>query len=225
MNATLKAAVHLGNEHDVNLRFVKKYLRKTTGQLFRETEKLISDLRWLSTNLLHSRAHQYVTAKVYVFSDSVLCLGKMGHNPVEFWKKQIKWYSETDYFSELNRIDGKPMEFEWKIFPGFTTKGILNEILKMMNELQCEPENFKRRIIFIAMFNDIVWDAKGNEEFCENNSKRVEEYARRFSLGHWSSYNSKPNGCWDRTGENNAIISNDLVTQYFVVPVLWREDN
>ena len=90
MNATLKAAIHLGNDHDVNLRHVKNSFRRSTGPLFRETEKLISgqtettgksvidskDLRWISTSLLHSRAYQYANAKVYVFSDSVLCLGK-----------------------------------------------------------------------------------------------------------------------------------------------------
>ena len=88
------------------------------------------ELRWISTSLLHSRAYQDSNAKVYVLSDSVLCLEIMVHNPVESWKRQIQWYSETNYFSELDRIDGKPMEFEWKIFPGFTTAGILNELQK-----------------------------------------------------------------------------------------------
>ena len=41
-------------------------------------------------------------------------------------------------------------------------------------------------VSFLSVFNDIVWDAKGSEELCENNSKRVEEYARRFPRGHWS---------------------------------------
>ena len=65
----------------------------------------------------------------------------------------------------------------------------------------------------MSMFNDIVWDAEGNEELCENNSKRIEEYAQRFPRGHWSflgpgsenkwyaTYNSKPNGCWDQIVE------------------------
>ena len=39
---------------------------------------------------------------VYVFSDSVLCLEKKGHNPVESWKKQIQWYSDTNYTSTGN---------------------------------------------------------------------------------------------------------------------------
>ena len=127
MNTTLRAAVHLGQDYDANLRDVK-----TAGQLFRETEKLVScqtetagisvidfqDLRWMSTSLLHSRGYQYSTAKVYVFSDSVLCLGKMGDDPVESWKSKIQWYSDNNCFKDLNRIDGQPMEFEWKIFPG-----------------------------------------------------------------------------------------------------------
>ena len=129
MNTTLRAAVHLGKDYDVNLRSVQSSSWRTTGQLFGDTAKLISgqtettgislmnfqDLRWVSTNLLHRRAYQFPTAKVYVFSDSVLCLGKMGDNPVESWKKQIQWYSDNNDFSELNRIDGQPMEFEWKI--------------------------------------------------------------------------------------------------------------
>ena len=139
MNSSLETAIHLRN-----LRHVKNPCWSSAGQLFWETERLISgqtettcvslidsqDLRWLSTSFLHSRAHQYATAKVYVFSDSVLCLGRMEDNTVESWKNQIQWYSENKYFNELNRIDGKPMEFEWKIFPGHTTAGILKEIQK-----------------------------------------------------------------------------------------------
>ena len=57
-------------------------------------------IKLVSTSLLHSRAYQHATAKVYVFSDSVFCLGRMGPDPVESWKNQIQWYSENDYFSE-----------------------------------------------------------------------------------------------------------------------------
>ena len=44
------------------------------------------------------------------------------------------------------------MEFEWKIFPGFTAVAILNQIQQMMGEFQCEPDNFTGRIIFMSMF-------------------------------------------------------------------------
>ena len=58
---------------------------------------------------------------------------------------------------ELDRIDGVPMEFEWKIFPGFTTLQILAEIQNMMTEIKCEPELFQGRIIIMSMYSDIVW--------------------------------------------------------------------
>ena len=38
----------------------------------------------------------------------------------------------------------------------------------------------------MSMFNDIVWDTKGSDEFRENNSKTIEEYAERFTRGHSS---------------------------------------
>ena len=42
MNATLKAVIHLGNDHDVNLRNGQNSSWRTTGQLFGDLEKLIS---------------------------------------------------------------------------------------------------------------------------------------------------------------------------------------
>ena len=69
--------------------------------------------------------------KTYVFADSVLCLGGISTEPVQAWEKKIKWYLETRYLKELNRIDGEPMEFEWKIFPGFTTLDLLEKIKKL----------------------------------------------------------------------------------------------
>ena len=44
-----------------------------------------------------------------------------------------------------------------KIFPGFTTLGLLEEIQKLMKGVQCEPEHMNDRIIFMSMFNDLVW--------------------------------------------------------------------
>ena len=129
------------------------------------------------------------------------------------------------------------MEFEWKIFPGFTLVALLNEIQQMMGKLQCEPENFTGRIIFMSMFNDIVWDANGNDKLCENNSKTNKQDARRFPRGHWSF----PGPGLERSGTELAIanqmdlgielrrkccrISQNPAIQFSVVPVLWREDN
>ena len=62
-------------------------------------------------------------AKIYVFSDSVLCLEKMNQNPTSniAWERQLDWFTDSSQYRTLDTIDGEPMEFEWNIFPGFST--------------------------------------------------------------------------------------------------------
>ena len=89
MSVTLQAAVHLGKDYTENLRSTKNQPKKSLRQLFQVTERLITDQTeiiglttidwqqpmWRETTLLTDRAVQFATAKTYVFSDSVLCLG------------------------------------------------------------------------------------------------------------------------------------------------------
>ena len=84
---------------------------------------------------------------------------------------------------------------------------------KLMSDLDCEPEQFQGRIIFMSMYNDIVWRDPNNEKVCVANSTLVAEYAKKFSLGHWSflgpgsetksnaTDTCKPGIEWDRVAE------------------------
>ena len=56
-------------------------------------------------------------AKVYVFSDSVSCFGKMNENPQAntVWEDKLTWFKSSPQYRALDRIDGEPMEFEWNI--------------------------------------------------------------------------------------------------------------
>ena len=58
-------------------------------------------------------------AKVYVFSDSVLCLGKMNQNPTSntVWERQLGWFKDSSQYRTLDTIDGEPMEFRVEYFP------------------------------------------------------------------------------------------------------------
>ena len=66
-------------------------------------------------------------------------------------ESKIKWFMESRSLKDLDRIDGEQIEFECESFPGFTTLQILDEIQKMLTELECEPEHFQGRIIFMSM--------------------------------------------------------------------------
>ena len=115
------------------------------------------------TTLLTDRAVQLSTAKTYVFSDSVLCMGRNSENPLSAWKEKVDCFMNSSQCRELDRIDGEPMEFEWTNFRGFTALQILAEIQNMMTETQCEPEQFPGRIILMSMHN---------RHCTERNSKR-----------------------------------------------------
>ena len=72
------------------------------------------DFSWMSTSLLYSKAHQITNAKAYVFSDSVLCVGKMGDHLVATWKSKIEWHSEKQSHQgyESNRRDADGVRVE-----------------------------------------------------------------------------------------------------------------
>ena len=65
------------------------------------------------------------TAKVYVFSDSVLCPGKMKQHSGE--KKKIDCFTSVPQYRELDRVDGEAMEFAWKFFSRFTKNDARND--------------------------------------------------------------------------------------------------
>ena len=69
--------------------------------------------------------------KVYVFSDSVLCLGKMNENPQSNIAREdrLAWFKCSPEYRTLDGSDGEPMEFEWNIFPRFTTLQLSQEVV------------------------------------------------------------------------------------------------
>ena len=171
MNTTLQAAVHLGRK------YAKNHIWDSLGELFEEIKSLICELSeilgprtpeivglkiiefedttWRSISILCKRVFQVTTAKVYVFS--ILCMGEMRGDRNAAWMNKINWYSQNSSLKELSRIDGMQTEFEWRIFPAFTMIGILEEIQKFMKSVQCKPEHFTDGIIFMSMFDEIMW--------------------------------------------------------------------
>ena len=176
MTSTVEASVFMGKNYSDNLHSIKN-----TGEhlplmkMFEISEQLIleqsdeifgvSQISWESSpwkqlSLVNDEEVISLShAKVYVFSDSVLCLGKMNQNPTSntVWERQVEWFKESSQYRTLDTIDGEPMEFEWNIFPGFTTLELVREVHEFMSKMG-EPEQFQGRIIFMSMFNDNMWE-------------------------------------------------------------------
>ena len=86
-------------------------------------------------------------AKVYVFSDSVSCLGRVHQHPQsnEAWKDKIGWILTDESYRDYDGINGEPTEFEWNIFPGFTTLQLCGKVTDLRSRLGDAPRNFLRK--------------------------------------------------------------------------------
>ena len=102
--------------------------------------------------------------KVYVFSDSVLCLGKIHQHPEsnEARKNRVTRIQSGKSYRDYDAIKGELTEFEWNIFPRFTTFQQCGKVNDLLSDLVEAPETFRRRILSMSMFNDISCDGKGN---------------------------------------------------------------
>ena len=121
--------------------------------------------------------------KVYVFSDSVFCLGRVHQHAKsnEAWKDKIGWITTDESYRDYDGINEEPIEFEWNIFPGITTLQLCGKVKDLLSRLGETPETFTRRILFMSMFNDISCDGKGNEQ-CVANAKVVSIFAKKFGI-------------------------------------------
>ena len=109
--------------------------------------------------------------KVYVFSDSVLCLGKIHENPQsnDAWEQRLDWFKTPQEYRNLDRIDGEPMEFEWNISPGFTTLQLSQEVKDLLLRLNETPENFTGRISSCRCSTK----SHGDQETMKNNASQM----------------------------------------------------
>ena len=95
----------------------------------------------------------------------------------------------------MDTIDGEPMEFEWHIFPGFTTLQLCNKVHEFMSQMS-DPSEFKGRIIFMSMFNDILWDIKtmnGNAMLTPTSFPNLQKDSHQDD-GHFSDLDQKSSG-------------------------------
>ena len=64
------------------------------------------------------------------------------------------------------------------------SRALLQEVAVVMNdEINIQPHDFKDRIVFMSMYNDIAWTKKNNKDTCHKNSSRVSEYALQVPAG------------------------------------------
>ena len=234
MSVTLESAVFMGKNYLDNRHSITNTKDLTLKQMFDISTKLVSeqdeisgleticweDYSWKYLSLIgDERIINLQRTKVYVFSDSVLCLGKIRQNPEsnKAWEQRFGWIKSSQSYGNFDRIDGEPTEFEWNIFPGFDTMQLCDKVKSLLSRLGETPENCTGRILFMSMFNDTSCGTRDNEQECLANARLVSLYARKFGKGQWSFigpgsekkwYSMKedsPQGIWDNLADKMLI--------------------
>ena len=133
MSSTLESSVFMGKNYSDKWHSIKNTKDLTMKQMFDISAKLVSEqdeIYGVKTNDWENSSWKYLSligeerinlqrTKVYVFSDSVLCLGKIHENaqPNTACEERLAWFKSSLEYRNLDRIDGEPMDFEWNIFP------------------------------------------------------------------------------------------------------------
>ena len=138
MATTLNAATFMGKNFSTVQSVVKNHESLTLKQMFDVTAQLVNNQEKISCldNILYGKnswTHLSLineavvinlqSTKFYVFSDTVLCLGKVLQHPEcnEAWKNRVAGVRAERRYRDYDAINGESTAFEWNIFPGFTT--------------------------------------------------------------------------------------------------------
>ena len=161
---TLNAATFMGKNFSTMQNVVKNQESLTLKQMFDVTaqtihnEEEISGLdkilyqrnTWTQLSLINDPVIiNLQSTKVYVFSDSVLCLGKVLQHPEcnEAWKNRVAGVRAERSFRDYEDVSGESTEFEWNIFPGFTSLQLCDKISNLLSCLGQSLETFTGRIL------------------------------------------------------------------------------
>ena len=173
MNSCMWASVYLDQERDQFQRFLRNVDVEEIQLIFSTTQNQIhglqekelfglqGQLEWnqsplKSCTLAHDKIYKHFTAKVYVFADSVLCLGvkcpaypRSAHVKA---KERIAYFVSSPEYRELDNIDGEPCS-SGNFSQGRTTTQLLQEVQTLMeHELKIHPQNSEDRTIFMSMY-------------------------------------------------------------------------
>ena len=201
MSSSMKATVHLGSDHLQHLEVYKNTNFEEIQSLFNITQKLtkehseeILNVRtiertspsWTRSVLSHDQLIQWTKAKVCVYSDSALCLGKMWAQKDAIEK--VKWKN-----SKCPLLMGNCWKsMDKQLNPsGIFSLDLLHCRFFRKSRMTCKNgtlnlKNSKIGSSSCQCSTILIGQRKGNDEICISNSEKVKTYAKKFSQGHWA---------------------------------------
>ena len=121
MAVTMESATFMGKNFQDSQNSIVNTTDLTLKQMFDRSAKLVSEQDEISSletigwenhscKYLSSIGDDLQRTKVYVFSDSVLCLGKIQQNPEsnKAWEQRLGWITSSQSYRNFDGIDEEP---------------------------------------------------------------------------------------------------------------------
>ena len=153
-------------------------------------------IKFIGERIHEDNCHWLVMKQLSIFSaqksmsSHILCCASGGsfnnQIPTKLGRTELQGPWQRKAHRDYDGIDGEPTEFEWNIFPGFTTLQLCGKVNDLLSDLGETSETFTGRILFMSMFNDISCDRKDNKDECLANARVVKVLPRKFGIGQWS---------------------------------------
>ena len=135
--------------------------------------------------LANDQANKWVKAKVCVYADSVCCVGQMRHTPeaIKRWESQMEGIKLYSSYQDAVGIDGEAIEFEWKMFPRFSSMSILG---KIEEDLETKVLGSERAIKKFVPFIPIIEKKRLHNKI----DPPLQEYLEWLSI-NWEDYSAE----------------------------------
>ena len=250
LNTTLRAAVHLGQDREANLRYVKNHF-------WNSVDSCSMKMRSWSANKKKTLVKAQSISKIVRRCRQACCAVRLIRSPTPKPSSSPTLCSVRGKWEMIllqpggAKLNGLRKTITSRIwiesmvcrrsssgrFAGITTLGLLEKIQSLMRDLQCKPEFFTDRIIFMSMYNDIAWGAERKQrkmwiQFTNSCGTCSQIPSRSLVfLWAWIRKNGTEPTPTNQTDPVSKLqrtwwqISQDPVIQYFEPPVPLREEN
>ena len=183
----------------------------------------LEDSSWKYLSLIgDEQVISLLHTKVFVFPDSVLCLGKMNENPQSniAWEDRLTWFKSSPQYRTLDRLDGEPVEFEWNIFQDSPH---CSSATKFMSSCQKCAKSQKNSLDGLSSCRCSMTSHGDLKKKSANQVLCSFLCAKRFSPGQWSFLGPGSEKKWSSTDEDSPQREWDRITEQVIVNICGKQ--
>ena len=178
MTVTMESAVFMGKNYLNNCQSIANTIDLTLKQMFDVSTRLVSEqdeisgldtIGWENHSWKHlsligdDRVINLQRTKVYIFSDSVLCLGKILEKPnrTMHGNKRLGWFKSSSVYRALTESTVSQWNSSGIFSQAFNTSQLSEEFKSSLLRLGETPDNFIGRILFyVDVQRHFLWNKR-----------------------------------------------------------------